>query len=133
MLQPLYGIHLASDSDEANQALAAFIDTWDDTPLVEFDRLVETLLEWGDENFRPPGTGTRSPPAKLTGRLSGILSTPCLPQIPEIEQLSFSADESVDVLFLLETGELLAESKDIADSLRIDLPVGDVAYVRANL
>ena len=51
MLQHLYGIHLAEDSDEANQALAAFIDIWNDTPLVEFDRLVETLLEWGDEIF----------------------------------------------------------------------------------
>src|SRR5690606_35004287 len=51
MLQHLYGIHLAEDSDEANQALGAFIDIWNDTPLVEFDRLVETLLEWGDEIF----------------------------------------------------------------------------------
>ena len=51
MLQHLYGIHLAEDSDEANQALGAFIDIWSDTPLVEFDRLVETLLEWGDEIF----------------------------------------------------------------------------------
>jgi Transposase and inactivated derivatives len=51
MLQHLYGIHLAEDLDEANQALGAFIDIWNDTPLVEFDRLVETLLEWGDEIF----------------------------------------------------------------------------------
>ena len=28
MLQHLYGIHLAEDSDEANQALGAFIDIW---------------------------------------------------------------------------------------------------------
>jgi transposase len=51
MLQHLYGIHLASDSDEANQALGAFIDIWQEAPLVEFDRLTETLLEWGDEIF----------------------------------------------------------------------------------
>lgn len=36
---------------EANQALGAFIETWEETPLVEFDRLIETLLEWGDEIF----------------------------------------------------------------------------------
>jgi len=37
MLQHFYGIHLAEDSDEANQALAAFIDTWNATPILEFD------------------------------------------------------------------------------------------------
>jgi transposase len=57
MLQHLYGIHLAEDTDEANQALAAFIDIWQNTPLVEFDRLVETLLEWGDEIFAFHDTG----------------------------------------------------------------------------
>jgi transposase len=51
MLQHLYGIHLAEDSEEANQALAAFIEIWAETPLIEFDRLVGTLLEWGDEIF----------------------------------------------------------------------------------
>ena len=51
MLQHLYGIHLAADTDEADQALGAFIDIYQDTPLVEFDRLVATLLEWGDEIF----------------------------------------------------------------------------------
>ncbi|MFP5331959.1 MAG: ISL3 family transposase [Acidimicrobiia bacterium] len=57
MLQHLYGIHLAQDAEEANQALGAFIDIWQDTPLVEFDRLVETLLEWGDEIFAFHDTG----------------------------------------------------------------------------
>jgi transposase len=57
MLQHLYGIHLAQDTDEANQALGAFIDIWQNTPLVEFDRLVETLLEWGDEIFAFHDTG----------------------------------------------------------------------------
>ena len=51
MLQHLYGIHLAEDTDQANQALGAFIDIYQNTPLVEFDRLVGTLLEWGDEIF----------------------------------------------------------------------------------
>jgi len=45
MLQHLYGIHLAEDTDAANQALAALIEIWQDTPLVE------TLLEEGDEIF----------------------------------------------------------------------------------
>src|SRR5690606_32567691 len=51
MLQHLYGVHLASDTDQANQALGAFIQIWQQTPLVEFDKLVETLLEWGNEIF----------------------------------------------------------------------------------
>ena len=51
MLQHLYGIYLASDTDEANQALGAFLDTYGDHPLVEFEKLTETLLEWGDEIF----------------------------------------------------------------------------------
>lgn len=51
MLQHLYGIYLASDTDEANQALGAFNEVWDQTPLIEFDKLTKTLLEWGDEIF----------------------------------------------------------------------------------
>jgi transposase len=51
MLQHLYGIHLAEDSEEANQALGAFIDAYQDHPLLEFEKLTETLLEWGDEIF----------------------------------------------------------------------------------
>ena len=51
MLQHLYGVHLAPDPDQANPALAAFIEIWQETPIIEFDRLVETLLEWGDEIF----------------------------------------------------------------------------------
>jgi transposase len=57
MLQHLYGIYLAEDSDEANQALAAFIDIYQNTPLIEFDKLVGTLLEWGDEIFAFHDTG----------------------------------------------------------------------------
>ncbi len=51
MLQHLYGIHLAADTEEANQALGAFIELYQDHPLLEFEKLVGTLLEWGDEIF----------------------------------------------------------------------------------
>jgi len=51
MLQHLYGIHVAANDEEANQALAAFIDTYQDHPLLEFERLTQTLLEWGAEIF----------------------------------------------------------------------------------
>src|SRR5690606_35138630 len=87
MLQHLYGIHLAEDSDEANQALGAFIDVYQQTPLVEFDRLVETLLEWGDEIFafhdtdritngRIEGTNNRLGvlvPSQLSCSVSGVV------------------------------------------------------------
>ena len=51
MLQHLYGIHVAENEADANQALAAFIATYEQHPLVEFDKLTATLLEWGDEIF----------------------------------------------------------------------------------
>jgi transposase len=51
MLQHLYGIHVAATDEEANQALGAFIATYQDHPLLEFDKLTETLLEWGNEIF----------------------------------------------------------------------------------
>ena len=51
MLQHLYGIHIAENTEEANQALGAFIDVYQDHPLIEFDKLTEALLEWGDEIF----------------------------------------------------------------------------------
>ena len=51
MLQHLYGIYAADTNDEANQALGAFIATYQDHPLAEFDRLTETLLTWSDEIF----------------------------------------------------------------------------------
>ncbi|MGH8911329.1 MAG: ISL3 family transposase [Acidimicrobiia bacterium] len=66
MLQHLYGIHLAADADQANQALGAFIDTYQQTPLVEFDRLIGTLLEWGDEIFAFHDTGRAT-----NGRIEG--------------------------------------------------------------
>lgn len=51
MLQHLYGIHVADNDHDANQALAAFLDVYADHPLLEFEKLTETLLEWGDEIF----------------------------------------------------------------------------------
>ena len=46
MLQHLYGIHLAQDTDDANQALGAFIETYQGHPLLAFEKLTQTLLEW---------------------------------------------------------------------------------------
>jgi len=51
MLQHLYGIYLTETDEDANQALGAFINTYQDHPLAEFEKLTETLLEWGDEIF----------------------------------------------------------------------------------
>src|SRR5680860_1065881 len=47
MLQHLYGIYTADNDETANEALAAFIEHYEHHPLVEFERLTETLLEWG--------------------------------------------------------------------------------------
>jgi transposase len=51
MLQHLYGIHVAETEDDANRALGAFIATYQDHPLLEFEKLTKTLLEWGNEIF----------------------------------------------------------------------------------
>jgi transposase len=51
MLQHLYGIYVAETVDDANDALGAFIATYQQHPLAEFDRLTEVLLDWGDEIF----------------------------------------------------------------------------------
>jgi len=51
MLQHLYGIYVADNVDDANDALGAFIATYQEHPLAEFDRLTEVLLDWGDEIF----------------------------------------------------------------------------------
>jgi hypothetical protein len=51
MLQHLCGIHVAPDEETANQALGAFIATYEQHPLIEFEKLTATLLEWGDEIF----------------------------------------------------------------------------------
>lgn len=67
MLQHLYGIHLAADTAEANQALGAFIDTYQDHPLIEFEKLTETLIEWGDEIFAFHDTGDRATNGRIEG------------------------------------------------------------------
>lgn len=51
LLQHLYGIHLAADDTEANQALGAFIAAYQDQPLPEYEQIIDTLLAWGDEIF----------------------------------------------------------------------------------
>ncbi len=51
LLQHLYGIHLATDDEEANQALGAFIAAYEDQPLPEYEKIIEALLRWGDEIF----------------------------------------------------------------------------------
>jgi len=52
MLQHLYGIYVAPDEETANEALGAFIATYQDHPLTEFEKLTETLLEWGEPTHR---------------------------------------------------------------------------------
>jgi transposase len=51
MLQHLYGIHLARDDTEANQALGAFIELWAEREIVEFLPTVDALVEWANEIF----------------------------------------------------------------------------------
>jgi transposase len=51
MLQHLYGIYVAPDEETANRALGAFIAAYQAHPLIEFEKLTETLLEWGEEIF----------------------------------------------------------------------------------
>lgn len=67
MLQHLYGIYLAEDSDQANQALEAFIQAHQDHPLPEFDKIIGALIDWGDEIFAFHDTDRAS-----NGRLEGI-------------------------------------------------------------
>ncbi|MBU1495162.1 MAG: ISL3 family transposase [Actinobacteria bacterium] len=66
MLQHLYGIHLATDSDQANQALGTFLEVYADHPLIEFEKLTGTLLEWGDEIFASHDTDRAT-----NGRIEG--------------------------------------------------------------
>lgn len=51
MLQLLYGIHMAEDDTQANQALGVFIELHQANPTPEFEKLCGTLLEWGDQIF----------------------------------------------------------------------------------
>lgn len=66
MCQHLYGIHHAPDDQAANQALGAFLDTYRDSPLPEFERIITALVDWGDEIFAYHDTGRVS-----NGRLEG--------------------------------------------------------------
>jgi transposase len=73
MLQHLYGIYVAADDEEANQAPAAFIEVWQDTGLDEFDRLVATLLEWetkSSPSTPPTGPATAESKARTTSSAS---------------------------------------------------------------
>lgn len=66
MLQHLYGIYTAQDTTEANQALEAFTDTYQQHPLDEYETLIETLSTWGNEIFAFHDTGRVS-----NGRIEG--------------------------------------------------------------
>lgn len=68
MFQHLYGSHVATDDEEANQAPGAFIEFWEQT-LLEFDKLVGTLVEWGEEiNFQVADRVTN-------GQIEGSINT----------------------------------------------------------
>ncbi len=51
MLQHLYGIHLAATDADANQALGAFLDLWQQHQIAEFLPTIDALIEWADEIF----------------------------------------------------------------------------------
>jgi transposase len=51
MLQHLYGIYLADNAADANQALGAFIELWQEQQLDEFLPAIDRLLVWADEIF----------------------------------------------------------------------------------
>ena len=66
MLQHLYGIYLADNDHDANQALGAFLELWQERELAEFLPTVDALVDWADEifNFHDAGRITN-------GRLEG--------------------------------------------------------------
>ncbi len=66
MLQHLYGIYLADNDHDANQALGAFLELWAERELAEFLPTVDALVDWADEifNFHDAGRITN-------GRLEG--------------------------------------------------------------
>jgi len=71
MLQHLYGIHLASDDQEANQALAAFLELCQEQELAEFLPTIDRLLDWADEivSFHTCGRITNG---RLEGRMNKL-------------------------------------------------------------
>jgi len=66
LYQQLHRIYLAADEVEANQALGAFIDAYQNRPLPEFEPVIGALLDWGDEIFAFHDTGRAT-----NGRLEG--------------------------------------------------------------
>jgi Transposase len=70
MLQELHGLYLAENEEEASQALDRFARLYQDDPLPEFYKVVDTLLKWAPETFafhrsgrwtngRPEGTNAK--------------------------------------------------------------------------
>ena len=45
------GIFPGSTTSRTQTQIRAFLDTYGDHPLLEFEKLTETLLEWGEEIF----------------------------------------------------------------------------------
>lgn len=66
MLQELYGLYQADTETEAMAALGRFADLYQDDPLPEFYKVVDTLLHWTPEIFAYHRTGRVS-----NGRLEG--------------------------------------------------------------
>jgi len=71
MLQHLYGIHLARDDQEANQALGAFLELWQEKEIAEFLPAVDRLLDWADEIFNFHSCG-RVSNGRLEGRMNKL-------------------------------------------------------------
>lgn len=66
MLQELYALYEAPDEDGAMEALDRFADLYEDDPLPEFYKVVDTLLRWAPEIFAFHRAGRVS-----NGRLEG--------------------------------------------------------------
>lgn len=71
MLQHLYGIYLAGDDTEANQALGAFVELWQEHQVAEFLPVVDALLEWATEIFNFHDTD-RITNGRLEGRMNKL-------------------------------------------------------------
>jgi len=71
MLQHLYGIYLAADADDANKALGAFIELWQEQQLDEFLPAIDRLLTWADEIFNFH-TCDRITNGRLEGRMNRL-------------------------------------------------------------
>lgn len=66
MLQELYGLYQAADEAEALTALDRFAELYQDDPLPEFYKVVDTLIRWAPQIFAFHKTGRVS-----NGRLEG--------------------------------------------------------------